>query len=377
MVVRIESSPRRDWQRQVESLGFDYHSESDPYWDESAYYALTPTECDVLKRASEELHQMCLEVVDKIIRGGVYARFDVPDHFIEAIERSWRQRDLSLHGRFDFALDAKSQQWKLLEYNADTPVILLETGRVQKHWQETLYPQEVQFNTLDDALVARWKMLRAQAEFPDLVHFMALTEHRESKSNVRYMASTAERAGLSTEITSAHDFLWNAEKNQFEREDGRAIKSVFKIYPWEWMFASGAGITEPATKLFSFEPPWKYLPSNKSFLALLWKQFPGHPNLLPTYFIPEAFEGPLIKKGTSSRNSENVHLCLDPRSTQNYGPADARYIYQAVCPPTEFDGKFPVFGTWMVGNECCALGIRDDVSRISTDDNRYVPHLVK
>ena len=38
-----------------------------PYWDESAYYAFTPAEAAELERATDDLHALCLEVVQHVV----------------------------------------------------------------------------------------------------------------------------------------------------------------------------------------------------------------------------------------------------------------------------------------------------------------------
>ena len=61
---------------------------------------------------------------------------------------------------------------------------------------------------------------------------------------------------------------------------GRRVERLFKLYPWEWMFADAFG-RPPAMGATRFvEPPWKAVASNKGFLAFLWEAAPGHPNLV-------------------------------------------------------------------------------------------------
>ena len=39
---RLSVTPRRDWQAEVERLGFVFHTiDGEPYWDESAAYSFT------------------------------------------------------------------------------------------------------------------------------------------------------------------------------------------------------------------------------------------------------------------------------------------------------------------------------------------------
>lgn len=348
-IKRLKTTPRPSWQNTVEHLGFNFHSLKMPYWDESVYYQISSAKAIELARISEELHSMCLELVDVIIKGKAY-------------------------GRFDFALDT-NHCFKMLEYNADTPEMILETGLIQKQWQAQCFKDAGQLNQLESELIKRWQWLKQKPGFPDVVHFMTLTEYKESKANIVYMANLAKEAGLATQLLSAHDFLWDHDARQFSREDARRIHAIFKIYPWEWMFASSHGLLQ-APEFYALEPPWKYLLSNKAMLALLWKLFPDHPNLLPTYFIPEAFTTPVMKKACCSRNSESVFYCQDPNTTQDYGSPLDRFIYQGVCQTKTFDQHFPIFGMFMVDSNAAGLGIREDSSLINTDANRFVPHTV-
>jgi hypothetical protein len=38
---RIEIQPRNNWQKEVEKLGFGFHTTNVPYWNESAYYTFS------------------------------------------------------------------------------------------------------------------------------------------------------------------------------------------------------------------------------------------------------------------------------------------------------------------------------------------------
>ena len=95
---------------------------------------------------------MCLEAVDKVLKDPVLLRlFRIPSDLWPAMRFSWglkpykssmgnyqyiddisgnKQRDFL--GRFDWSWDGK--KLKLLEYNADTPSLLLESGDVSKNW---------------------------------------------------------------------------------------------------------------------------------------------------------------------------------------------------------------------------------------------------
>ena len=69
-MFRREIQERENWRDLARQFGFGFHSMYDqPYWDESAYYQfnLEQIERDI-EAPTEELHQMCLEIVDEVVR---------------------------------------------------------------------------------------------------------------------------------------------------------------------------------------------------------------------------------------------------------------------------------------------------------------------
>src|SRR5688500_11365793 len=103
---RQRITPRRDWQAQLESVGFHFHSLDGSYWDESACYRFTADEVDVIEAATAELHEMSLAAIDKIVERGWLDRY-VLERFGEYAAASWREKHASLYGRFDFRYDGK------------------------------------------------------------------------------------------------------------------------------------------------------------------------------------------------------------------------------------------------------------------------------
>jgi glutathionylspermidine synthase len=54
-----------------------------------------------------------------------------------AIRYSWSQKHRDFQGRFDFVYDGKGPP-KMLEYNADTPSLIIESGDLQEGWFKDL-----------------------------------------------------------------------------------------------------------------------------------------------------------------------------------------------------------------------------------------------
>jgi glutathionylspermidine synthase len=130
------------------------------------------------------------------------------------------------------------------------------------------------------------------------------------------------------------------------------------------------------------EPPWKAILSNKGILPLLWAMAPGHPNLLPAYFeddpAREKLEGRYARKPLYSREGSNIVLVDGARVLdQDDGPSGGDgFVWQALAKLPAFDGNFPVVGSWIVGEEACGIGIREDTSPITKNTSRFVPHAI-
>ena len=149
---RIIYPERDNWQQRHLDIGFDYYNlpstDGSIYWSEGVSYEFHLKQIEQLEDAANELHQMCLQVVDRIIQSGDYPDyFQIPQTAIPSIEHSWKSKAPMLYGRFDFAYDG--QNIKILEYNADTPTGLLEASVAQWHWIEEVQnvPHRDQFNS--------------------------------------------------------------------------------------------------------------------------------------------------------------------------------------------------------------------------------------
>ena len=105
---RITSTPRPEWQSAVESRGLKWHTGQTPYWSEDAYYSFTTEQIESLERATNELHERCIEAVQHVIDEKRYDELKIPEHAIPLITGSWEAEPPSVYGRFDLAYDGES-----------------------------------------------------------------------------------------------------------------------------------------------------------------------------------------------------------------------------------------------------------------------------
>ena len=205
------------------------------------------------------------------------------------------------------------------------------------------------------------------------VHLACVRDHDEDFGNVEYLRDCALQAGLDARPIFVEDIGWNG--HDFTSLDEKPIEALFKLYPWEWMAAEAFGAHVPACRTRFLEPPWKMLLSNKALLVVLWEMNYGHPNLLPAYFTPQRFGADYVRKPLLSREGANV--TIRTRGVVRAQPGDyggEGFVYQGIAPLPAFDGRYPVMGSWIVGDEPAGLGIREDDSPITRNTSRFIPH---
>jgi glutathionylspermidine synthase len=380
---RHNVAPRADLAARAQELGFTLHREDGPlYWDESAFYSFSLQQIERdLETPAEELHHMALDVVDRACRDeATLRRLAIPEFLWSLIADSWRAREPTLYGRFDFSYDGRGPA-KLLEYNADTPTSLYEAAVFQWMWLEDLMaqgllPQGVdQFTSLHDKLVARFGEVAPQG-----LHFVGLRDNVEDRLCLDYLEDCARQAGVATTALDMTEIGLSADERFVDLADA-PIKTCFKLYPWEWLAKDEFGKSRALRKTRFLEPPWKAILSNKGFLALLYALDPKHPNILPAFFDDDPRRAELgrrfARKPLLSREGANVTLTSGEATVVEAGPYGAEgHIVQALAPLPDFDGRRPVIGAWIVGDQAAGIGLREDDGPITTDRSRFVPHII-
>jgi glutathionylspermidine synthase len=386
---RVTTQPRPGWREIVEGQGLLYAVIPDEagvpetYWDESAYYEFSLAEIERLEETVADLHALCLEAAEHVVSTGRYRDYGITDpRVIRLIEQSWAQRDseISLYGRFDMRYDGSGPA-KLLEYNADTPTALLEAAGPQWFWMEQLHPDADQWNSLHERLIEAWRKHLPHLETgPVHFAFTVADEIGEDYMTVTYLQECAEQAGLHGVGLAMEEIGWDPS-GRFVDEQGREIKTIFKLYPWEWLADDRFGtrlldLAESGRGPRWIEPAWKMLLSNKALLAILWELHPGHPNLLPAYL-----DGPrdlvihgYVEKPLLGREGAGVRIVTPGFAIG--APAEGPLCYQAFYALPEFDGARPVLGAWVVDGEPAGLGIRETPGLITDTTAHFVPHVI-
>lgn len=383
---RLACGARPDWRERARAAGFTFHTlDGAPYWDESHAYAFTLREIEEdIEGPAGDLHALCLAfAADAVEDERILTSLRIPQHAWDAVRDSWRRGDPSLYGRLDLSYGGNGPA-KLLEYNADTPTGLYETAVFQWLWLEEgvrdgrLPPGSDQFNAVHERLIERLRTIAAT----NLTGFAAEASAPEDFGTVAYLQDCAVQAGCATILLDLSQIGLRPD-GAFCGPDEGALATLFKLYPWEWAFADPFGAAVAASPTRFIEPPWKMVLSNKGLLAHLWAREPGHPNLLPCVFEGDPacadLSDSFVRKPLLSREGANVEIFSQgmPMAGEA-GPYGAEgHVRQALAALPDFDGRRPLVGAWMVGDEASGLCIRESDGPITGNDARFVPHWIE
>lgn len=243
---------------------------------------------------------------------------------------------------------------------------------MQWYWLEDVFPQCDQFNCMHPRLVDRWRELAGRLPRQRL-HFCS-TDDAEDGMTVTYLLETAQQAGLTASISPIDEIGWNGAAFVDPQEE--PLKAIFKLYPWECMVREEFGKFIETAGTIWIEPPWKMLLSNKGILPILWELYPGHPNLLEAHFdVPGQLQY-WAGKPMLGREGANVAVHSPDGDWSSEGSYGAEgFVFQDLARIKSFDGKFPVIGSWMVGDAASGVGIRESSTPITTNSSQFVPHL--
>lgn len=373
-------TPRPDWKEKADSIGFNYYNDQNTgygtNWNESICYEFTTEEVDILEEATEKLHSMCLEAVEYVTTNrNLMTKFSIKPEFHDYIIRSWQNREPSLYGRFDLSYDGKSAP-KMLEYNADTPTLVIETALMQWFWLQDndVYKDYDQFNSLHEKLLDNFKYIKSFLPAGETFYFIGYEDLLEEYQTLQYFIDLATQSELKCKFLNISD-LGSDGRYLYDKEDNH-VRFFFKLYPWEWMYEEEVSKTLLNNRFGILEPAWKCILSNKAILPVLWEMFPNSELLLPsTWKDTEQPTNNFVIKPMLSREGANIDFIENGVLTHSTdGCYTGPRIYQQKANLFADNGNYAVIGSWIVGDKSAGIVIRDSPDPIVKNMSYVVPH---
>ena len=355
----------------LREMGYSWHIDEDgEYLVREKLISVTNAEALEYEKATNELYAMYEAGAEYVVKNELFSQLDIPKTLVQEIKRSWREeRSNHLYGRFDLSGGIDSRPIKLIEFNADTPTLLLESSVIQFMMLKNSGIQNAaQFNNIYDAISAKFEAISKtkKAEFSTfLLSSVEVTQEveglEEERVTVRLLESMAKDKGLVT-----------AFKYLEECDESEPYDFWFKLYPWEDMpnFSSN-----PETSMLN--PAYTLLYQSKGMLAILYKLFPASPYLLKTDFKP--IKEKYVKKRMFGREGANIDI-VDEKGALLLRTEGIYEEYKAVYQEyVEFirdeDGKYYQAGVFY-SDEACGLGFRRGLE-ILDDMSEFVGHIVE
>lgn len=371
---RIPLSPRAGWQSLVEQQGLTWHSENGQIsWNEQNAYLLSQSEVRKLCQTAQELARIYHQAAGHIVKNKLWSLMGLPAHEAALITTSWEKGEWSLHGRFDFLLDADGRP-RLLEYNAETALSLVETAVTQKHWLAGAMPGFDQCNQLEELLLQAWR----GSGFKH-VHCTWRPRHAEVEGTIKYMAGLLRQAGIQVTLMALHRLGWHPGDRTFVDHDGAPVRHCYKLYPWEWMLREPFAKQVAASGCSFIEPPWRLLLGSKGILCVISELFGDHPAVVPCHATPDKLGPSFVSKPLFGHEGHNVTIHRDGRAVESlsgeYG--DEAKVFQAFVESPRYDGHLPQLGVWMVRDQAAAICIRETTGTIISANSPFVPHAIE
>ncbi|WMJ74719.1 glutathionylspermidine synthase family protein [Cytophagaceae bacterium ABcell3] len=346
-------------------------------------------EAEAYYKAGEELYDMFVQAAQYVIDKKLYAQLGIPSNLEKMIYHSWEEDHLHLYGRFDLAGGIDGQPIKLIEFNADTPTAIPETGIVQwAHLKANGMDDTKQFNNLYESLTNHFRRLlgRHPQRDPSIL-FTTIEGSPEDDTNVSVLLEAAREAGFDADFHYIHQVEFSPEEGIFiENNAGEYYRYdfCFKLVPWEYIGLEEPDLAKILTSITENDlavivnPAYTILFQSKGILKVLWDLFPHHPLLLETRDRKLNFKQQ-VEKVMFGREGANVKI-LNERGLVTEELAGEYDFYDKIYQeytefPKDSHGNYYQAGLFFT-YEACSLGYRRG-GRILGNTAQFTGHIIK
>lgn len=345
-----------------------------------------------------ELHEFFVEATEEVLKDDKQlALFGIPEEFWPRLRRSFeKQRDVILTGRFDFAFQNATKRLVCFEYNADSASTLLECGRIQTKWGESIGLDETGTRVGGMYLERQLRQAWRSSGIKGHVHF-CVDDDREEKYTALICLQNAEAVGLKGKLCCMFDEFHFDEAGKIRDSENVLVTTIWKTWMWESAISDlqkaraegvrpGAGVPwrgtpqdkvrlcdlllGPDENITVLEPFWKVIPSNKAILPIVYRNHMDHPAVLRSeYQLSDALKATgFAQKPIVGRVGRNVTLtdrngAVAAKTEGNYG--ERNMMYQELFDLDENDGYYAILGAWVIGDSFGGLGVREDRTRVT------------
>jgi len=349
----------------LEKMGFSWHRDGDgEYIVADKLICISKDEAEAYYKVTNELYKMYEVGAQYVIDNELFEELDIPPSLVLEIKKSWREeRENHLYGRFDLSGGLDNKPIKLIEFNADTPTLLLETVLIQTMMLKyNDLKNAEQFNNIYEAIASKFVKIAAskKAEFSRFL-FSSVQGIEEERVTTQLLESMAKDRGLMTKF----EYLEEVDvQNSYD--------FWFKLYPWEDMLNF-----TPNAVTSMLNPSYTLLYQSKGMLAILYKLFPTSPYLLKCDFKP--LKEKYVKKRMFGREGANIDIVDVNGDIVNSTDGiydEYKAIYQEYTAFVQDEEKNHYQAGVFYSDGACGVGFRRG-REILDDMSQFVGHMVE
>lgn len=393
---RKQCVPRPNWQSIVESQGLPYHSAGGTYWQDDVYYEFSDKEQSYINNVTNVAYSRIHQTVSSMMANSLdqaKIRKHLTDSgmtpkMVDILFENWFQvgqyKTRTSYGRFDLGFD-KNMRLRMFEYNADTPVVLVETAYCQWEWLTDKFGHRVgdsigQMNEIYPELQEMFIAWHNQG-VRDMVFTCdkgQIGEVFEYEASCLYLQEVAAEIGMKTKFRFTEDLQVGNDK-PIITVDGQLPDAIFKLYPTEWLvgdlIAAGQKDAEEVLQMNNLiEEPFKLLMGGKWLLPYLFERYGSMDDIfIPAWHDRSAcINDKVVAKSYYGRIGTEVEILEPSQHTTLQGPV----VYQKFVESTTFDGYLPVLCSWVINGRSAGVGIREQTTLITTDSCKFAPNVV-
>nr|WP_275756734.1 glutathionylspermidine synthase family protein [Sulfurimonas sp. SAG-AH-194-C21] len=348
----------------LDAMGYTWHIDEDgEYLVKDKFILLTQDEVDAYKNAGDALYEMYEKSAEYVIKNNLFNRLDIPQNLVELIKYSFEhERENHLYGRFDLSGGIDDKAIKLIEFNADTPTLLLESASISQ--MMLLFNENLglrQFNDIYSAISEKFlRISKTKNGLYSKFLFSSVEGIEEERVTVKLLEDMAK-----------HQTLLTAFEYLEECEEAMPYEFWFKLYPWEDMPNFRA--TKTTAML---NPAYTLLYQSKGMLAILYELFPESPYLLKTAFEP--IQEKYVKKRMFGREGANIDIVENEKVllTTDGIYDEYRAVYQEYVDfARDEEGRYYQAGVFY-SDGSCGIGFRRG-AEILDDMSEFVAHAIE
>ncbi|SEM80086.1 glutathionylspermidine synthase family protein [Paenibacillus sp. OV219] len=313
-VVGVPHPDRASRIAQLRELGFNWADlAEEPYWIDQIVTMPRPL-FEELETASAKLW-LILDKTARYIHGKpeFYELLGIPEVLWDALDLLPIPQDglISRYARFDFAISNEGAI-KLLELNADTP-----TGYVEASIATPWLCDEAGIGSPNAGMAQRvaeaWGFER-----PEAAACVGYGQHIEDSGTIEALM---KHSGLSMRCVDCLE-LW-VDEGVLKDGEGQAIRSLFALYPKEWMAVDDGGealaYAIESGNVILYNGIHSVMLQSKGLLATVWGLYElgllfddQERDAISRYMLPAynnpVFEGSFVSKSMFGREGGSVRL---------------------------------------------------------------------